>query len=328
MLLAVDLYNRSGGERQLEAFVVHMSIGWLKLLQARFERDKDDIYVRDRRRRRQRTKEGDWLTKPLAQMVQEDFDARDARRPNIEFFIGLRNKIEHRYDRDIAALVASKSQALVLNYERTLVEQFGAQEALADRLRFPLFVSSITEDAVEALKLVRRRVPKAVLEYVQDFDAALDPEVAADQGYEFRIYLMPQTGPKSEADVAMSFVRLDDLAADAREQVEHALTIVREKQIPVANLGALLPAQVVTRVREALGLRFTLHDHHRCWEFYGVRPPGGAEHPERSKPEFCRWDDTFKRHVYTEAWVNFLVRKLRDATTHEQVLGRAPEGAE
>lgn len=29
--LAVDLYNRSGDARQLEAFIVHMSLGWLKL---------------------------------------------------------------------------------------------------------------------------------------------------------------------------------------------------------------------------------------------------------------------------------------------------------
>jgi hypothetical protein len=31
-LLAVDLYNRSGESRRLEAFVVHMQIAWLYLL--------------------------------------------------------------------------------------------------------------------------------------------------------------------------------------------------------------------------------------------------------------------------------------------------------
>lgn len=43
--LAVDLYNRSGVERQLEAFIVHMSMGWLKLLQAHFEQNGLDIYI-------------------------------------------------------------------------------------------------------------------------------------------------------------------------------------------------------------------------------------------------------------------------------------------
>ncbi|WP_373637778.1 DUF3644 domain-containing protein [Arthrobacter sp. ZGTC412] len=35
--LAVDLYNRSGNERQLEAFIVHMNLAWTKLLQARVD---------------------------------------------------------------------------------------------------------------------------------------------------------------------------------------------------------------------------------------------------------------------------------------------------
>jgi len=47
--LAVDLYNRSGMERQLEAFIVHMSMGWLKLLQAHFEKTGLDIFIRDER---------------------------------------------------------------------------------------------------------------------------------------------------------------------------------------------------------------------------------------------------------------------------------------
>jgi len=178
-LLAVDLYNRSGAERQLEAFIVHMSMAWLKLLQANFERDGKDTHIRDRRGRRQRTSGGDWATKSI----------------NLHFFILLRNKIEHRFERDIAALVSGKTQSYLLNYERFLSETFGTTEGLANLLRFPLFISSITDDAVEALKAVRRRVPKAILEFVQDYELALDPGVTSDQTYEFRVHLMPQSGP-------------------------------------------------------------------------------------------------------------------------------------
>src|SRR4051794_23135071 len=94
--LAVDLYNRTPQARSLEAFVVHMSIGWLKLLQARYERDGDDIYVRDQRGWRQRTRDGDYVTKPLSQMLEEVFEPSDPVRKNVEFFVGLRNRIEHR----------------------------------------------------------------------------------------------------------------------------------------------------------------------------------------------------------------------------------------
>jgi len=98
--------------------------------------------------------------------------------------------------------------------------------------------------------------------------------------------------------------------------------IIREKQVPVSNLDALLPGQVVERVREALNIKFTQTDHTRCWQHYEVRPPGDSDHPERTKPQFCHWDGTFKRHVYTHGWVNYLARKLADADIHREVLGR------
>lgn len=321
-ILAVDLYNRSAQERQLEAFIVHMCLAWLKLLQAVYARNGHDPYIRDDRGRRRRTKDGDWLMKPLRDLVREVFQAGDPVRTNVEFFVGLRNKVEHRHDHDVAALVAGKSQALLLNYERTVVDEFGHDESLADRLRLPLIVSTITDDAVEGLKAVRRRVPKSVLEYVQDFDAALDPELNADQRYDFRIYLVPQTGPKTDADVAMSFVRLDDLDAEQAALMEKVQTVIREKQVPVADLDSLLPTKVADQVSELLPWRFTLRDHTAAWKYWDVRPPTDDEHPERTKQEFCRYNDAFKQHVYTGAWVKFLLRKLSDPEIYRAVTGR------
>lgn len=325
--LAVDLHNRVGTERQLEAFIVHMSLAWLKLLQAFYEKDgrKKQTFKLDKNGHRQRTAEGDWLMKPLQALLEESYSPTDPVRVNVEFFLGLRHKIEHRHDRDVAVLVAGKTQAIVLNYERELVRMFGENEGLADELRFPVFVSSVTEDGLAAVKEVRARAPRSVLDYIQDFDAALDPEVSADHAYEFRVVLIPQTGPKSEADVAMTFVRLEELEEAQRETVETALTVIREKQVPVANLGQLLPKAIVPRVEASLDSRFTTADHTRCWKHYRVRPESGAPHPERTKPEFCRWDHVFKRYTYTEAWVAYLERKLADKTEYQRVLGRSSD---
>ncbi|MEU8117619.1 DUF3644 domain-containing protein [Spirillospora sp. NPDC049024] len=324
VLLAVDLYNRSGMERQLEALIVHMSIGWLKLLQARYERDGLDLYIRNSRGQRQRTRDGDWVTKPLHQMSSEEFDERDPRRVNLEFFIGLRNKIEHRHERDVATLIAGKTQALLLNYERTLIENFGAGESLADCLRFPLFVSTITDDAVSAIKEVRKRVPRTVLDYVQDFDASVEFDISSDQSYDFRIYLVPKTGSKTEADVAMSFVRLEDLDKDQLGLMEKMQTVIREKQVPIEDLGSLLPKQVVAKIQNGLGWKFTVNDHARAWKHFDVRPPEGSEYPEQTKQQFCRYNILFGRHVYTEAWVKYLIRKLGDPEEFEKIVGHSP----
>ena len=325
--LAVDLYNRSVHERQVEAFVVHMTLAWLKLLQAHYMRapsPQHDLYVRDSRRRRQRSADGDWLMKPLSRLLSEVMSENDPRRRNVEFFIGLRNKIEHRYDHEVAALVAGRSQAMLLNYENFLVASFGTKEGIAEKLRFPIFLSTITEDAVTAVKEVRSRVPRAVLDYVQDFDLSLDPDIVSNQSYDFRVYLMPKIGPKTQADVAMSFVRLEDLDHEQLQAMETVQTIIREKQVPVSGADELLPTTVVERVREQVPWKFTTNDHTAAWKYWNVRPIEGTEHPSRTKPDFCRYNSPFKRWVYTDAWVSFLVRKLSDSATYEVVTGRTP----
>lgn len=320
--LAVDLYNRQGNERQLEAFIVHMALAWLKLMQAHTERSPGgDLFVRDQRGYRVRSEDGDWRYKPSSQLLRELFTENDPRRVNIEFFTGLRNRVEHRHESNIAALVAGRTQAHLLNFEETLVEWFGAGDALAEELRFPLFVSSITQDAVSAVKRVRSQVPVAVLEWIQDFDASIEPGVAEDQAFDFRIYLIPHKGPKTEADAAMTYVNARDLTDDQNDVVDQVRTIIREKQVPVADLGNLRPAQVVERVADALNRSFTMHMHTQCWRFFRARPPGGASNPAATRADFCRWNPAFEQYVYTKAWVHFLVRKLADPATYDEVTG-------
>jgi hypothetical protein len=140
-----------------------------------------DILIRDDRGWRIKRPDGGYKHRGLHDLSSEFFAENDPRLVNLNFFTRLRNIIEHRYERDIAALVAGRTQAYLLNYEQTIVELFGADEGLADELRFPLFLSSITGDAVDSLKKVRARVPKGVLEWVQDFDTSVEPEIAAGQ---------------------------------------------------------------------------------------------------------------------------------------------------
>jgi hypothetical protein len=320
-LLAIDLYNRSGHERQLEAFIVHMSMAWLRLMQAKVDHDGGDLYVRDARRWRIRHKDGGWLMKALHELTKELLADNDPRKANLEFFTGLRNVVEHRYEKDIASLVAGRTQAHVLNYETTLVEWFGDDEGLGEELRFPIFISTFSGDAVKAVKDVRKRVPKGVLDWVQDFDAALDPALAAALQFDFRVFLIAHTGPKTQADAAMTFVKLDELDPAQKAAMDQVQTIIRDKHVPVANLGHLKPKEVAAKVSAGLGRKFTVSDHTSAWRHYDVRPPQNAKNPEATKSQFCVWDGTFRQHVYTEAWVAYLVRHLADPARFKEVCG-------
>jgi hypothetical protein len=318
--LAVDLYNRSGLERQLEAFIVHMSMGWLKLLQAHFEKAGLDIFIRDKHGRRVRHKDdGGFKHRSLRDLSDEFFDENDPRRANLNFFTGLRNQIEHRYERDIAALIAGRTQAYLLNYEQTIVKLFGEDEGLADELRFPLFLSSITGDAVASLKKVRARVPRGVLEWVQDFDTTIEPDIASDQRFDFKVYLIPHKGSKTEADASMTFVREDELTDEQKAVMDKARTIIRDRKVPVGGGDEFLPKQVVEQVNAQVEREFTIHMHTQAWRFFGVRPPAGAPDQYKTRAEFCYMNDLVGKHVYTPAWVNFLVRKLSDSHIYDQV---------
>jgi hypothetical protein len=191
-LLSVQFYNTTGERRSLEAFVVHMHLAWLYLLHAEFLRDSVDYRyweARSDRRRRLVRVDGEPKTWELARCARERWTTdNDPVRRNLEFFIGLRNRIEHRHQDAIGLAVAGHAQAMILNYENELVAAFGADEGLADRLRFPVFLSSITPQGVDAIKRLRSKLPARTYRYINDFREALDSAIAEDARFEFRIH--------------------------------------------------------------------------------------------------------------------------------------------
>jgi hypothetical protein len=124
-------------------------------------------------------------------------------------------------------------------------------------------------------------------------------------------------------DVTSCHDRLEDLTEEQLSLMNRMQTVIREKQVSVADLGTLLPGDVACRVREAIGQPFGGSDHTRAWKAYEARPAAGSPHPERTKPDFCRYNDAFGRYVYMEAWVSYLVRKLASPAEYERVLGRS-----
>lgn len=324
-LLAVDLYNRAASERSLEGFVMHMHVAWLYLHHARFLRDKVDYRYRKENGQFVRT-DGEIKTWELARCLREVFPEASAVRANVEFFIKIRNKIEHRYEQLLATALAGKTQAHVLNFEETLTAWFGPDAGLGDSLRFPVFMSSLTPDAVKALKVTHQKLPKKLNEFIREHDAALPDEVSEDWRYDFRVLLLPQTGPKTDSDAVMRFVREDEMNDEQRRARDVVQTIVRNKPIAVQNKGRHKPGTVAKLVSEQLGVKFSAYGHHvAAWRHYKVRPETGATRPELTNDRYCLYDEPHQDYLYTDAWVKKLVGELRDAQTFERVTGKAAE---
>ena len=231
-LLAVELYNSRRQPRRLEAFYVHMHLAWLYLLHAKFRRDGIDFrYWRDGRLERV---DGEPKTWELARCIEEEWDEIHPVRKNLELSIALRNKIEHRYASldPIADRTAGYAQAMLVNFERTLIDTFGASEGIGGELRFPIFVSAITAGEMEEAIRQQARVPAGVRNLLADFESGLSESVTTDQRYEFRIRLIPQTGPRADSDLAISFVREDDLTTEQRD----ALAVLGRSAVSYTHL--------------------------------------------------------------------------------------------
>lgn len=212
-----------------------------------------------------------------------------------------------------------------MNYEGALTDCFGADEGLGDALRFPVFLSSLTPTAIEALKTAHRKLPKRITTFIRDHDASLPSEVQDNWRYDFRVLLLPQTGPKTEADAVIRFVREEELTDEQRQARDVVQTIIREKQLPVQNKGKYKAGHIAEAVSAELGVKFRASSHHaRAWRYYKIRPPGGSRNPEKTDGKYCVWDEPHQDYLYTEAWRKKLIRDLKDPKKFAEVTGSPP----
>lgn len=326
-LLAVDLYNQPQQARRLEGFFVHMHIAWLYLLQARFRRDGIDFRYRLPNGRFEKI-DGEPKTWDLQKCVYERYPDDGPVRKNLEFTIGLRNKIEHRYEEAIAIVAMGYAQALVLNFEEELVSTFGERYSLGDRLRFPIFVGSITGIGESASQDLRDTLPRSTKDFVARFEQDLDSSVVQDQRYEFRLHLVPKLGPKSTADRALSFVREDDLTTEERATLEQlgrtGRVIVREQVRDVASADLLRPSEVVEAVQARIPFKFNMSHFVTGWKETGCRPAHASSNPERTTTRYCVYDKPHGDYLYKRAFVDKLAREASTETKFESFYGRKP----
>ena len=172
--LAVRLYNDATDIRSFEGFVVHMHLAWLYLLHSEFTRDNIDYryWQRDNPRRLERI-DGEPKQWELARSVRE-------RRPDPRNPVRAKPRLLHRLaqqsrtplrtrPRRPCGGVSGQAQAMLLNYEKELTDQFGIASSLATRLRFPVFIGSFTGDGEKALLQLRKRLSASLRKFLAEY---------------------------------------------------------------------------------------------------------------------------------------------------------------
>ena len=329
-LAAVENYNKPGTYFRTRTFVLLMTVAWTSCFHVFFYAKKvNPWYVKSGTGKGTRYDRVDGEPKhwELSKCAREYWGSQDpASRKNIEFFLGLRNKIEHSYYAELDPALYGECQAMLMNFEDVLVRAFGPDMALLDEIGVALQFSALRpHQQEEALRRLQSAALDDVRDYIQTFRAGLAPEILDSSQFSLRVFLIPKlTNNPNVADLSVEFVPYDPNSPKAMEELREVTALIREKRVPVASKGLLKPKAIVAQVQESVSFKFTQDTHTRCWRYYKVRPPGGSEQPENTKADFCIYDELANGYGYTDAWVKYLCRKLADPVEYLAVTGRAP----
>lgn len=324
-LLAVETYNRPTASFRSGAYIVLMIIAWTSLFHAMFFHKGIKPYYRKLSTRRFDRIDGEPRCWELKECLQQYFKTSSpAVRRNLEFFIGLRNKIEHRSLAQIDPEVFGECQAMLLNFESLLISEFGDRYGIRGGLTYALQFSKVIPkgSAASAVKASSGSF-KAIRQYVDTFRSSLSLDVQNDLAYSFKVFLVPKIGNHASKDsVAVEWIKYDPSKPEEMRNYEKVVAMIKPKEVQIANLGLLKPSQVAQKVATKLGKRFTTYDHKLCYEHFTIRPPGGALDPSACNPQFCVYDDLHKDYCYKSEWVDFLAQKLGDSALYENIISK------
>ena len=315
-LLAVEVYNKPRTTFRSQAYIILMVIAWTRLFHAYFNKTIGNRYYYKEKNGRyqvidEKTKERKaW---ELSTCINEYGNLSEPVRVNLEFFIHLRNKIEHRNvtEREVDTLIFGECQSLLYNYENLLIQIFGEEYALNESLVFSLQFSYMRpEEQRQANKSVLSTEAREIRSYIDNYRSGLRHEVFNSQEYSIKLIQIPKVSNTNRNDLAIEFVRWNELDSTDKEIYQRITTLIKDRKVPAEakNVGRILPGQVVKRVKEKIHVDFNLHAHMCLYTIFSVRPPGKDSNPDKTNIKYCHYDFANKNYAYQDSWVDFIVK--------------------
>jgi Protein of unknown function (DUF3644) len=233
-LLAVETYNRPKTSFRSGGFIVLMCIAWTALFHAVFfARGIKPFYRKKTHRRHFEVLDGDRKAWELSQCAAEFWrDQNPPERVNLEFFIKLRNKIEHRSMPALDLEIFGECQALLFNFEDLLVQEFGERFALHESLSLALQFSCFRNEHQEAaIRKLHGRMAKDIVAYVEHFRSSLSAEQLQDMRFSYKVFLFPKPANRERgADLAVEFVKYDPGNPEEMARINRAIALIKNTQ--------------------------------------------------------------------------------------------------
>lgn len=306
-----------------------MQIAWTAALLAHFENVGVKPYYRRKGGRAFERIEGQPKRWDLTQCITKFWEGKVTPvTENLRFFVGLRDRIEHRDLPELDVHVFGECQALLSNFERLLEDQFGKRWCIGENLTIPLQLSRVrSKEQNEALRTLLRPKDEDLAKWIEDFRANLALEVFEAMEYSYKVLLVPNVKNNPSRDtLAIEFVPYEP---GKNPELDTAVTMIKERTVPILNLGFLKPGMVVKQVNKALppgSVTVNQALHTQCWRFFHVRPRSDDPHPQNCDPRYCYYDSAHEDYLYSQAWVDLLVKELANPARVSEIeqFGRSP----
>ncbi len=221
-LLAVEVYNKPRTPFRVENYISLMIIAWTRLFHAYFYHTKGDIfYYKRKNSTRYERIDGEKKAWELKTCIKKYGLLNEPIKANLDFFIKLRNKIEHRHlsKEDIGLEIFGECQSLLYNYEKILVQFFGEEYSLNESLAFSLQFSRMrtTEQNIANKKMLSRDI-KEIKEFIEKYRSELKENVFSSQEYSIKLIQIPKilNNPKKNVP-AIEFVNWSNLSEEDKK---------------------------------------------------------------------------------------------------------------
>lgn len=247
--LAVETYNRPRTSFRSGGYIVMMCIAWTALFHSIFfNRNRKPFYRKKSNRRHFEVLEGDKKAWELSHCLVEFWGTEHPPvRMNLEFFVKLRNKIEHRSMPGLDIDIFGECQALLFNFEDLLTAEFGNKYALNESLSLALqFSCNRNEYQQQAIRKLHKGLAKDIKSYINAFRTSLSVEQLQDMQFSYKVFLFPKpANHERSADIAVEFIKYDANNPDEMARINRAVALIKPPTTTITQTAGSLTTDAV-----------------------------------------------------------------------------------
>ena len=318
-LLAVEIYNKPRTPFKVEGFITQMIIAWTRLFHAHFHNTIGSKYYYKNSNVRYKLVDGEKKSWELKTCIAKHGGIKQSVKSNLDFFIRLRNKIEHRHiDKDeIGVIIFGECQSLLYNYENTLIGFFGEEYALNESLSFSIQFSRLRKKSqLRASKKLLSKEIKELKTFIETYKNSLSDEVFNSQEYSIKLIQVPKISNTNRNDLAVEFVNWNSISESDRESYERVTAIIKDKVIKkeAVNPGKRKPSDVIQKVNSEIDFEINHYDHKCLYCCFKIRPASAndIDDPFETNANYCHYDEVHGDYLYQDAWAELIIKGIKN----------------